>query len=126
MRKVSKIFFLFIALSILVLSLIPVPQVEFVQFSDKITHIIAYGLLACFFVFAFSSGNIHFRLLSLISITACTFYGGIIEILQSFVQRSPEFMDLVADFTGSVIGTIIATIVMFIRKHYRPGHDRKS
>lgn len=114
--KISKLLFAIIAVSILVLSLIPDTPSGFGRLSDKANHIIAYGVLACLFIFAFSAKNIHWGFLLIISIGACTLYGGLIEILQQFTHRSPELLDFTADFLGSVAGTLAATGFVFLKK----------
>jgi VanZ family protein len=117
--KIIKISFFIFALLILILSLLPYTPAGFGQLSDKATHLIAYSVLACSFIFAFSAGKIHFILLSFISITVCTLYGGLIEILQNFTHRSPELLDFLADFLGSVTGTLIAAAFIVAKRKWQ-------
>ncbi|MBN2444239.1 MAG: VanZ family protein [Spirochaetales bacterium] len=109
--------FILIALTILILSLIPVPpQPEFLKLSDKLNHLIAYCLLSCCFILAFKSNKTHGVRLFLITMSCCTLYGCIIEFLQSFTNRTPEFWDIMADFIGSIIGIFVAGIILCIKK----------
>jgi VanZ family protein len=120
---ISKAFFIIIALSILLLSLLPLTPPGMGRMSDKVTHLIAYSLLSASFMFAFASMGIPFILLSFISVTACTVYGGCIEVLQQFTGRSPELLDFFADFLGSVTGTIASAGFLLIMRKIAPGEN---
>jgi VanZ family protein len=107
----SKIFFILFILSaalILIFSLfISVPNIREIKSFDKIEHTAAYMFLGFLFIFSFTKEN---KIL-LISIIACTAYGGLIEILQGFLGRNPEIIDLAADFTGAVIGSFAGRLI---------------
>ena len=119
-RKINIILCPVIALVILVFSLIPETPKELIHLSDKTNHIIAYFLLSLSFFFALKSKAINMVFLSIIAILACTLYGGIIEFIQSFTGRTPEMLDILADFTGSASGTLIALSILFIKKKMQP------
>ncbi|MDR1274250.1 MAG: VanZ family protein [Odoribacteraceae bacterium] len=76
--------------------------------ADKIVH---------FFMFLVMSVLLHGELRSrarlrrawacVITILACVAYGGLIEVLQDrYFQRGGEWLDLLADAVGAVIGTL--------------------
>jgi VanZ family protein len=106
--RVFRILTILVAVGILVLSLLPKPPeipVGF-HFADKIAHFLAYLVLG-FFVFASVSGakRIGSPLMMVLIVAAlCALFGGVIEILQMFTGRQPEFWDLAADLIGAVCG----------------------
>ena len=98
------------AVGIAVLSLIPKPpEIPVgIHFADKIAHFIAYIVLS-FLVFAsISQGRRSGTALVMVLIVTalCIVFGGLIEILQTFTGRQPEFLDLTADFIGAVCGAL--------------------
>ena len=109
--RVFRILAILVAVGILVLSLLPKPPeipVGF-HFADKIAHFLAYLVLG-FFVFASVSGakRIGSALMTVLIVAAlCALFGGVIEILQMFTRRRPEFLDLSADLIGAVCGALV-------------------
>lgn len=75
---------------------------------DKALHLAAYGLLAALFVRACRwtwPGRLSGWQLMLLGIGFATVYGLSDEFHQSLVAaRQAEFMDVVADFAGSILG----------------------
>jgi VanZ family protein len=109
-----RILAILVALGIVVLSLIPKPPEIPAGFhsADKIAHLFAYLVLG-FFVFASMYGGKRSGsatgsalLTALIVAGLCAFFGGVIEILQTFTGRQPEFLDLTADLVGAVCGAL--------------------
>jgi VanZ family protein len=85
------------------------PQLPRFEFSDKLLHLVGYGLLALLFCRAFNSSE-RWRnrrvALFMLAVAAATVYGVSDEWHQSFVAgRSSDVADAVADFAGSVIGS---------------------
>ena len=78
---------------------------------DKSLHLAAYGLLAALFVRACRwtwPGRLSGLQLMLLGIGFATLYGLSDELHQSPVAaRQAEFMDVVADFAGSVLGAAV-------------------
>jgi VanZ family protein len=104
-HKITLTLFISCASIILIFSLfISVPKITDVSFSDKIEHTAAYFILGFLFVLSFKNKN---RVV-LNSIIICTLYGGLIEVLQAFTGRHPELLDILADFSGAVIGSVIS------------------
>ena len=102
------------ALLIVVLSL--APQDEFDNKSamdnlDKIVHLFLYALLVHLTMVGLLKQmeyKILHKMAAYVSITAAFFLGLILEILQGtvFVSRSIEFMDLLANTMGSLLGLV--------------------
>jgi VanZ family protein len=100
-----------VAVGILVLSLLPKPPEIPIGFSfaDKIAHFAAYLILGFLTLTSISGGKRTRLALSavLTVIGLCVFYGGLIEILQMFTGRQPEFLDLTADLVGAIFGALL-------------------
>ena len=108
-RFVFKILTVIVAVAILILSLIPKPPPVGVRLGDKTKHLVAYVILSLL-LFLATANNLKPKIIVLI-ILSCSFYGGVIEILQSFTGRNPEVLDLVFDAIEAICGTIIAIFV---------------
>lgn len=67
--------------------------------SDKIHHFLAFAALA----FPIPFARPRFALPVVLSVIA---YGGLIELIQPFVDRSAEWADFLADATGAFIGAL--------------------
>lgn len=85
------------------------PQVPSFRFSDKLLHLVGYGLLALLFCRAFNSSE-RWRnrrvALFILTVVSTTVYGVSDEWHQYFVPgRCSEVADVAADFVGSVIGS---------------------
>ena len=103
-RKVLRILLASAALSILILSLIPMPSdiLEEWHFSDKLFHFAAYFVLS---FLAFISFEHMSRLkIFLLTFLASFSFGGLIELLQFLTPRQPELLDLAVNFAGSLVG----------------------
>lgn len=90
--------------AITVLSLYPVELLPPVPGSDKTHHFIAYGLL----IFP-----VALRQPKTIIIIALGFitWSGAIELIQPYVNRYGEWLDLLANIAGLTIGLLVATII---------------
>jgi len=101
---------------ILVLCGMPPQDVDKVKFfdlpyMDKIVHFALYFVLAML-VMAVLTLNSHLktsRWTYIITITICLLYGWLIEVLQRafFPGRSFEWLDVVADTAGAVVGVLL-------------------
>lgn len=92
-----------ILLSIIVLSLYPLETLPSVPGSDKTHHFIAYGTLA--FPMAFSRPKYWF--FYILFFLLC---GGLIELIQPYVNRYGEWLDMLANTVGLLLGTVIGII----------------
>jgi len=98
-----KLFTLFLLSIITILSLFPFPVLPEVPGSDKTHHLIAYSVLATPVVLANPRNLLLYLFLLII-------YGGLIEIIQPYVNRYGEWLDFLANTIG-VISTYIAVLI---------------
>ncbi len=111
------------SVSILVLSLLPDPILSLGWFSglDKVQHWLAYALLGFLVYLTIQSPGRNRTLFLVISVFACTMYGGLIEVLQSFTGRRPDSVDFFTNFFGALVGAIVALGVMETMRNIRNG-----
>jgi len=107
-EKNWKLFTFFLLSIITILSLYPLPVLPEVPGSDKSHHLIAYSVLAIPMVLANPRNLLLYLLLLII-------YGGLIEIIQPYVNRYGEWLD----FLANIIGVISTYIVVSIYRFYR-------
>ena len=88
------------------LSLWPLDELPSVPGTDKTHHIIAYAVLM--FPTALNKPN-KWKLIGLIFIA----YSGVIELLQPYVNRSGEWLDMAANATGIICGLLFAKLVIY-------------
>lgn len=96
------------AVGILVLSLLPKPPFSATVFigMDKIQHWIAYTVLGFLVFLTIRGPGLHIIFYVGLSVFSCTMYGGLIEVLQGFVGRSPEIADFFVNLFGAIAGSI--------------------
>ncbi len=97
------LFTIVIALIITGLSLYPMESLPSVPGTDKTHHFIAYGALA----FPIALARPKKWLFSIVGLLVCS---GAIELLQPYVNRYGEWLDLGANGLGLVVGILIATL----------------
>jgi len=107
-EKNWKLFTFFLLSIITILSLYPLPVLPEVPGSDKSHHLIAYSVLAIPMVLANPRNLLLYLFLLII-------YGGLIEIIQPYVNRYGEWLD----FLANIIGVISTYIVVSIYRFYR-------
>lgn len=100
-------FTLFTLAVITTLSLWPPEDLPSLPGSDKIHHIIAYAALM--FPTALRKPN-NWELIGLFFIA----YGGAIELLQPYVNRYGEWMDMAANTTGVVCGLLFVELIIYL------------
>jgi hypothetical protein len=93
---------------ITVLSLWPLNHLPSAPGSDKMHHFIAYAVLM--FPVALRKPN-YWRLIGLFFIG----YSGLIELVQPYVNRYGEWLDLAANITGLVCGLLLVELIIFLR-----------
>ena len=98
---------LFLLTVITILSLYPLESLPSVPGSDKTHHFIAYGALM--FPTALRKPNYW----PLIGIFFVCWSGGI-ELIQPFVNRYGEWLDLVANATGIICGLLIVQLICWV------------
>jgi len=93
------------------LSLTPLPHLPSVPGSDKTHHFVAYAGL--FFPVALAKPK-HWLLIGVLFI----FWSGAIELIQPYVNRYGEWLDLLANSVGLGCGFIIAWAVNAITEKF--------
>ena len=98
---------LIVAVSYLALTPTPPPSVDFGW--DKLNHALAFTALACSAYLGHPASR-RARLLWLCVLLA---FGGLIEVLQSFVpDRSAQWGDLLSDAVGIVCGAVLGAFAL--------------
>ncbi len=92
-----------ILLAITVLSLYPLDNLPEVPGTDKTHHLIAYAALAYPAVLKKPNNWIYIIIFFI-------FYGGLIELIQPYVNRYGEWLDMLANTCGVFLGIILALI----------------
>jgi VanZ family protein len=97
-----------VAVTIVLLSLLPVPQPQLprVHYLDKILHALAYLLLS-FLLFASQLPGPRPRLV-LVAVFGSLLLGGLLELIQPLTLRRRELADLAADLAGAIAGALVA------------------
>jgi len=98
-----QISFLLLAL-ITVLSLTPLPDLPQAPGSDKVHHLIAYSALA---LPAALRGRRNWFLLMPVFVL----WSGAIELIQPFVNRHAEVLDLAANTVGLCLGAFLGVVL---------------
>lgn len=93
-----------IAATIIILSLSPLEALPPAPGSDKLQHFIAYGALAMPLSFIYAR-HLRWYLISFILL------GGLIELVQPFVNRYGEWADFGANMAGVMLGYMVGRIV---------------
>lgn len=90
---------------------------------DKITHALAFGLLAALAYFAVRVGHrARPPVAALLAWLVATAYGGADEIHQSFVPtRQPDWYDWMADATGAFLAVLSLALIEMLPRRRRSG-----
>ena len=108
------LFTLVLIVLITALSLWPVAQLPAVPGSDKTHHFIAYGALVfpCALHFISLKNWLRLSVFTLIFVV----YSGVIELIQPYVNRYGEWLDLAANSLGLLCGITLAWLILRIFK----------
>ena len=101
-----------LTVGIAVVSLVEAPYVQVdVRMSDKLIHGLMYLFLALFWALPLNHKS-QIKNHTIICVLV-TLYGGLLELLQHYctTTRSGEWLDLLADFLGALIGVILVTLI---------------
>ncbi|MEQ8238470.1 MAG: hypothetical protein RIA69_04615 [Cyclobacteriaceae bacterium] len=90
-----------LAVLIAITSLIPLPELPPVPGKDKTLHLLAYISLA--FPCALARPKFWWFFLPILFIL----FGGIIELIQPYVNRYRELLDMLANTCGVMIGSLL-------------------
>lgn len=98
-----------ITVGIAIMSLTESSYMPSVSLNDKVIHALLYAVLAAAWWLAIK------RLVWII--VGVTLYGALLELFQHYctLTRSGEWLDLLADFVGALIGTMIVFIFEILR-----------
>ncbi|MBT4288306.1 MAG: VanZ family protein [Deltaproteobacteria bacterium] len=99
-------FTVFILAVITTLSLWPFEALPSVPGNDKTHHLIAYAVLM--FPTALRKPN-HWKLIALFFIA----YSGAIELIQPFVNRYGEWLDMAANMIGVLCGLVVVKLIIY-------------
>ena len=108
-RYQKQCLFLFVAaaVAIYILALLPQAQAPQLHWSDKVSHLLAFMVLALLLRRGFGISYLK-------SVLLLIFYGGLIEVSQYFTpDRSAEWADIGADTVGILIGL---TLYRYLRR----------
>lgn len=94
---------------ITILSLSPLPQLPPAVGSDKAHHFLAYAALI--FPVAVSMKKTSTLFTFFISFAL---YSGLIEIIQPYVNRYGEWLDMAANTSGLLIGLLLAKALLYV------------
>lgn len=86
------------------LSLIPLPELPLLPGTDKTHHLIAYGALMFPVALHRPQGWLYIAL-------GFVAWSGVIELIQPFVNRYAEWLDLLANSAGVVVGALAGNTV---------------
>lgn len=98
-----------ITVGIAIMSLTESSYMPSVSLNDKVIHALLYAVLAAAWWLAIKR--------PVWIIVGVTLYGALLELLQHYctLTRSGEWLDLLADFVGALIGTMIVFIFEILR-----------
>jgi VanZ family protein len=85
------------------------PEFLMKEVSDKVLHLVEYGILAilCYRAFRWAAGPVAARRAVMLAIVAASVYAATDEVHQLFVPlREASWMDWVADTIGATIGSL--------------------
>jgi VanZ family protein len=106
-KKRWKALTLLILTAITILSLLPVAALPPAPGTDKTHHFIAYAMLMLPVALRKPANWILFGVFFIL-------YSGAIELIQPFVNRYGEWVDLLANSVGVLCGVVIARLINFI------------
>ena len=116
-RKKITIILLIIYWSVLlILAHIPIPQlIRKAGVSDKSLHFLAYLILTYLFWFSISPyEKVNWRKFSVwLVLIIITIYGSIDELVQKYVGRTCDAMDIAANLAGTLMGLFIFSFLTF-------------
>lgn len=127
---IKYIFTLTITIAIIILSIIPTPEVEpltRVPLFDKWVHFVMYGSLTCAMWIDYRKNknrNISLKFCAL-SIVYPSLVGGLMEIVQEHITtyRSGDIIDFYADVVGTIIGLILSVTLFTTHKKIKHRHN---
>ncbi len=125
---VSRLLLIVTVAVVTALSLAPI-RIDGPGGTDKLGHLAAYTALSFFAVFSLRrGGNVARRSVTVIVLAAA--YGILMEVIQHFVGRDFDLLDMAANTAGAALGTAVGTglrrIVLGSRSRARPAAERQG
>jgi len=112
-----------LALIILLSLVIVMPETELnnVAFIDKWTHLVMYAGMCSVMWFEYlrHHDRLIFWKLFLYTWLGPIVLGGVIELIQPYVHRSGEWLDLLADATGTTLAVGVGLLMNKIKRHHQ-------
>ena len=102
---------LFSLAAIAAASFYPLPKLPPVPGTDKTHHLIAYAVLM------FPTAVKRPRRWKFIALCFIAF-SGVVELLQPYVNRYGEWLDLAANTAGIICGLLIAELMLYVSRSY--------
>ena len=96
----------------------PLKELPPVPGTDKIQHLFAFGVFVLPVSLLMPSRTLPIFIIAVL-------YGGLIEIIQPYVNRYGELGDFWADAGGAVIGVVISRIILTRMKRNRGLTDKE-
>lgn len=114
LKKIDKVLFAWIILVFVAIAWPSpsIPEIDKFEYSDKIAHIILFGLVTFFANGSLTSKGVRQNIAVIISVVGGAAYAGLAEIIQLFV---PGRSCSVYDFYAGTLGSGIALIVIYLR-----------
>lgn len=119
-------FSLFLITAIWIICLIPIPEtpLDDVPMIDKWTHFVMYGSLCSviFTEYAYRHIKPNIKRLAIGGVLLPIIMGGLIELAQAYCtggNRSGDWIDWIANSIGVMIGTVIGSLVVYLRAKAR-------
>jgi len=114
LKKIDKILFAWIIIVFVAIAWPSpdVPEITRFEFSDKIVHMILFGVVAFLLNESLAARGIEQRGSMFIGLLGGSLYAGFAEIIQIFV---PGRECSLYDFYAGVLGAVIAVIIICIR-----------
>jgi len=102
-----KVLTILLLIIITILSLIPFPELPEVPGKDKTMHLLAYAALA--FPVSFARPKAYLRI-----IIAFLIWSALLEIFQPYFERNQDWIDLLANAAGLLIGFVAGRLLEFL------------
>jgi len=110
---------LLLLVAIATLSLWPVAHLPEVPGTDKAHHFIAYGAL----IFPTALRQPKYQLMLIFSFLL---FSGMIELIQPYVNRYGEWLDMAANSLGLLVGWLLAQLMLWLGAKQKNRSDRTA
>ena len=120
-----------LTVGIAILSLAESTQMPTVSLNDKLVHGLMYTLLAVLWMIPVAKLTITNHQSPItnyaVVLLGTTAYGALLELLQHYctLTRSGEWLDVLADFIGALIGVAIIAIISIVQSFNRQSSNRQ-